>query len=128
MIADDLNLIEKTLVEIRSSLPILRTLPLSFRKIQLESLIKGLKEMETVFASALSQDLAYSPFASFVFSHNITLTELRHTLQHFPEWAKERSVPTPVVIGPASSWILPEPLGLVLVSFLFLYLHIFLYC
>jgi hypothetical protein len=126
MIADDPTLIDPILNEIRSSLPLLRSLPHSFRKAQLESLIKGLKEMEPIFTSALSQDLSYTPFGSFVFSHHITMVELEHTLHNFSQWAKKRNVPTPVIIGPACSYILPEPLGLVLVIFfLFVFFRLF---
>lgn len=41
--------------------------------------------------------------------------ELEHNIEHLSEWAKDRSVETDLLNGPAFSYIRPEPLGVALV-------------
>ena len=52
---------------------------------------------------------------SILYSTLITKMDVQHNLDNFEKWAKERKVDTPLIIGPASSSIKPEPLGVVLV-------------
>lgn len=44
-----------------------------------------------------------------------TILDLKHTLSQFKKWSKPRPKDTIVVIGPAKSYLLPEPFGVALV-------------
>jgi len=69
----------------------------------------------TEFEAALQQDLGYTPFTSFLQSHGITITEIKHTLKNFLQWAKPVPVNTPILVGVSESYVRPEPLGVALV-------------
>lgn len=43
------------------------------------------------------------------------MTEIDHSISHLNKWAKDECVDTPMLIGPASSRIVYEPLGVILV-------------
>lgn len=50
-----------------------------------------------------------------MFSLIISKLEAKDSLENFEKWAKPRKADTPFVVGPANSYVLPEPLGVVLV-------------
>jgi aldehyde dehydrogenase (NAD+) len=49
------------------------------------------------------------------FEVNMLTTDLEHTLANIKSWAKPRKVDTPMMVGPASSYIVNEPFGVSLV-------------
>ena len=115
MIEDDISIIEPCIKDLRRSLALGRTQKISFRKNQLKQLIKGLVDLKPKFDVALAEDLSLNSFNADYFSHKITIHEVQNTLENFEEWVKPINVDTPLVIGPAKSYIVKESLGLVLV-------------
>lgn len=115
MIADDPSIIEPVLQELKLSFLSQKTKPIKFRKEQLRNLMRGLHELNGKFEQALAQDLGYTPFNTFAFSQQITLNHIKNLLKNIDEWSKARPADTSLFIGPAVSYILPEPFGVVLV-------------
>ena len=115
MIPDDPSVISHHFSSLKSSFLSQKTKRLSFRKEQLRNLIRGLNELKSEFAAALKRDLNFDDFAADIFSHSTSINEIQHTLDHFQTWAKPRSKETTMLVGPAKSYVLPEPLGVVLV-------------
>lgn len=73
-----------------------------------------LKSEQEVLA-ALRSDLARDDFESFVNEFGFVLKEIDHALSEFRSWAQDRVVETPLVLWPASSKILSQAKGVVLI-------------
>lgn len=74
-----------------------------------------LLESEAEVLSALRSDLARDDFESFVNEFGFVLKEIDHALLEFRSWAKDRVVETPMMLWPASSKILSQAKGAVLI-------------
>lgn len=59
----------------------------------------------------MSKDLKKNEFANWTFEIHMILRDAQHTADHLKEWMKDESVDTPLLIGPAKSSIMCEPLG-----------------
>ena len=115
MILDDPKIIRPALEELRKSFLKGKTIPLAYRKQQLRNLIKGIRELEPKFHEALRKDLGASALASYMLSTNLTISEVEHALSNINKWTRKQYVDTPFIIGPARSYIQPEPYGVALV-------------
>ena len=82
---------------------------------QLKLLRASIIKYETEIGNADKGDLNHSNFISFYTNIGTTLHELYGLIDNLYEWAKARSVDTPIALAPATSYILPEPMGVVLV-------------
>ena len=67
------------------------------------------------FDDALQKDLGKGSFENWLLEIGSVSREVDHALNHLKEWMKEEFVDTPFVIGPASSYLVKEPLGVVAV-------------
>ncbi|MEP7705277.1 aldehyde dehydrogenase family protein [Paraglaciecola sp. 25GB23A] len=92
-----------------------RTKDLGWRKNQLTQLKLLLTEHEGEFITALHQDLHKSEQEAWTSEIGFLLSDIDHTLKHLSAWAKPRSVSTPLFVQPGKSYLLPEPLGSVLI-------------
>ncbi len=84
--------------------------------------LEGLKRLRAVLVreeacilEALNADLGKAPFEAYETELGFILEELRFTIDHLRDWARPKRVRTPVLNFPSTSWIYPEPLGLVLI-------------
>ncbi|CAD8195311.1 unnamed protein product [Paramecium pentaurelia] len=114
-IQDNTDVIQPIFQKLKETFSTHKTKCVKFRKAQLRNLIRGLQEMEQEFHTALENDLGVTMFSSQMTSTIITKAEVENQLAHIDEWSKEENVDTPFVIGPGSSKIIYEPLGVVLV-------------
>lgn len=87
------------------------TLPLHFRRSQIEALRAYLKKHETEALQALTEDLGKSSFEGYATELGIVYDEIRHCLAHMYGWAKPRRVRTPLAHFPSSSKVYPSPMG-----------------
>jgi aldehyde dehydrogenase (NAD+) len=82
-------------------------------------LLKQLKQSilrnEEAIYNALQQDLHKSKEESWVTEIGITIAEINHALAHLKKWMRPKRVATNLVNLPSSSYLYPEPLGVVLV-------------
>jgi aldehyde dehydrogenase (NAD+) len=70
---------------------------------------------ETEILDALNADLGKSHFEGYATEVGLVLEELRSSIRKLKGWMRPRMAATPLVLFPATSWIYPEPLGLVLI-------------
>lgn len=105
----------KAFSDLQSAFASGRTRDLAWRRQQLEALERMMAEREDEIAAALTADLGKHPFESWVTETSFVAGEAKHYRRHVGKWSKPRRVHTPVVAQPATSWIQPEPLGVVLI-------------
>lgn len=91
------------------------TRSLDFRKTQLRRLLKLLERHEKDILEALQKDLKKHPFEAFSSEIGFLKIEINEAISNLRRWAAKKRVSTPLVHFPASSYILPQPLGQVLV-------------
>jgi aldehyde dehydrogenase (NAD+) len=85
------------------------------RKHLLFQLAKSIRHHEALITSALKSDLGKGPFETYASEVGFILGDLNHTLRHLNKWSRIRKVGTPLMLWPARSFLVPEPLGVVLI-------------
>eukprot|EP00743_Colponemidia_sp_Colp-15_P000487 GILK01000550.1.p1 GENE.GILK01000550.1~~GILK01000550.1.p1 ORF type:complete len:538 (-),score=107.58 GILK01000550.1:84-1637(-) len=112
---DDPSGIPAAVTSVRKGYTSGKTRDLNWRRSQLKALLQGIKELESEFVEALKTDLGKNPFMSWFSEFASTTGEINCMLSNFASWAKPRSVDTSVLVGPAFSYVVPEPYGVVTV-------------
>lgn len=87
-----------------------------FRKQQLQKLKKAMEKHEQEIYSALYTDLKKSPEESWVTENGFVYAELNHALKHLQRWMLPQKVSTNLLNLPSKSFIISEPLGVVLIA------------
>ncbi len=91
------------------------TRTLAFRQKQLKSLLDGIRKHESEILQALHSDLAKSETEAFATEIGMLYAEINHTLRHLKTWMRKKSVATPLILQPSRSFVMYEPLGVVLI-------------
>ncbi|WP_369802841.1 aldehyde dehydrogenase [Sporosarcina sp. P10] len=91
------------------------TRSISFRKMMLEKLYKAIQKHEKKILDALHKDLHKHPFEAYVAEIGFVLSSITHMIDHLDEWAAPEKVKTPLHLQPATSFIVKEPYGTVLI-------------
>lgn len=91
------------------------TRPYAFRIKQLQKLKKALGKYEEALHQALYTDLRKSPEESWVTETGFVLTEIRLALRRLKRWMEPEKVRTNLLNFPSTSFVLREPLGVVLI-------------
>jgi aldehyde dehydrogenase (NAD+) len=91
------------------------TLPLEWRREQLVRLRRLLVENQAALLEALRADLGKPEREALLTDLGPVLDECARAARSLRRWSKRRRVATPVMLQPGRSWIVPEPLGVVLV-------------
>ena len=86
-----------------------------FRKEQLTKLKKAVIENTVLLHEALYADLKKSPEECWVTETGFLLAEVNNILKNLKEWMQEERVSTNLVNLPSKSYVMTEPLGVVLV-------------
>jgi aldehyde dehydrogenase (NAD+) len=86
-----------------------------FRKAQLNKLKKTVIAYESAIKDALYTDLKKSPEEAWITESGFVLSEINYALAHVAEWMDRQSVRTAILNLPSRSFILHEPLGVVLI-------------
>ncbi|KAA9008672.1 aldehyde dehydrogenase [Paenibacillus spiritus] len=92
-----------------------QTLPVGFRVRQLQKLREAILRHERDLAEALRLDLGKSEFEAYTTEIGFTLSSIRDTIRHLPQWARTRRVATPLRLFLSSSRIRHEPYGTALI-------------
>ena len=87
----------------------------TFRKEQLQKLRSAVLKYETAFYAALYTDLKKSPEECWVTETGFLLSEINATLKNFKSWMADDLVGTNLLNVPAASFVMKEPLGVVLI-------------
>jgi aldehyde dehydrogenase (NAD+) len=90
------------------------TKPYAFRKEQLIKLRDAVKNYEKQFHEALYTDLKKSPEECWVTETGFLLAEINNTIKNLKRWMQPDLVSTNLLNMPSSSFVLKEPLGVVL--------------
>jgi aldehyde dehydrogenase (NAD+) len=91
------------------------TKPYSFRKDQLIKLRDAVKKYEKQIHDALYADLKKSPEECWVTETGFLLSEINNTLKHLKSWMDPETVSTNLLNLPSKSFVMQEPLGVVLI-------------
>ncbi len=91
------------------------TKPFAFRREQLQKLRGAVKKYETQLHEALYTDLKKSPEECWVTETGFLLSEINATLKNIKEWMQPDHVPTNLLNMPSKSFVMKEPLGVVLI-------------
>lgn len=86
-----------------------------FRLAQLATLKQAIKEHEDEILEALRKDLNKPYFEAYATEISMVYEELKYLMNNLSRWAKPKKVKTPITQFPASSYIHPEPYGVVLI-------------
>jgi aldehyde dehydrogenase (NAD+) len=92
-----------------------QTKSFEFRKQQLLKLKNALYKYEEELYEALSIDLKKNKEESWITEIGFTITEINNALKNLKKWMKPKRVSTNLLNFPSSSYILSEPLGVVLI-------------
>ena len=91
------------------------TLPYKFRLEALKKLKNGIEKHEKEIMEALKLDLGKSATESYMCEIGMVLSELKYAIRHLKSWIKKEKVRTPLAQFPSKSFIVKEPLGVVLI-------------
>lgn len=93
----------------------LATKDIQFRRKQLKTLHKALKDNEQLLHEAIYKDFKKSEFDSYTTELALLYKDIREARKMIFKWARKERVSTGIINFPASSYIVPEPLGVCLV-------------
>ncbi len=91
------------------------TLGIDFRKRMLRSLLEVLEKYEEQLYAALWTDLHKSREEAYMTEISIVKGEIRDALKNIGRWTARKRVRTPLTCLPSRSYIVTEPLGVVLI-------------
>lgn len=109
------NVLAEQITHLRDNFTNGYTRPLVWRKNQLLSLQKMLKEHYSDFEEALRIDLHKSAFETYATEIGFLERELEHALAHLDHWTQPQPTQTPIFLQPGSSRVIFEPLGVALI-------------
>ncbi len=87
----------------------------AFRKAQLQVLKQAIKRHEESIIRALRTDLNKNEFESFGTEIGVVYAEITHTANHLRQWMQTGKVSTPIMFAPASSRVMQDALGTILI-------------
>ncbi|MDJ1089740.1 aldehyde dehydrogenase [Macrococcoides caseolyticum] len=91
------------------------TKDIKFRKKYLKALKKSIKKHESDILDALKSDLGKNKVEAYATEVGFVIKELSYIIKELKNWAKTKSVTTPMMQFPAKSFIKYEPYGTVLI-------------
>jgi aldehyde dehydrogenase (NAD+) len=91
------------------------TKAVAWRIEQLKQIKKMVLEQQDNIFEAMRKDLGRCDMESWTAELGGVISEADHSIKHLKKWMKPRKVSTPIVAQPAKSYMLPEPLGTILI-------------
>ena len=92
-----------------------KTRSYNFRKQQLQKLKSAILSYENELHEALYVDLKKSPEESWVTETGFLISEINSALKHLRKWMRPESAKTNLLNLPSHSYVIKEPLGVVLI-------------
>ncbi|MDO9375138.1 MAG: aldehyde dehydrogenase family protein [Ferruginibacter sp.] len=86
-----------------------------FRRQQLQALKKTILKYEVAIGKALFSDLGKSTEEGWITETGFLLSEINYALRHLAGWMDRESISTSILNIPSRSFIMNEPLGVVLI-------------
>src|ERR1041384_7634299 len=109
------NLLVGRLLGVRQFYNSGQTRPYQFRRQQLQKLRSAILFHEKEMHDALHTDLKKSPEESWVTETGFLLSEINDTLRNLKSWMRPEKKRTNLLNLPSSSYVMREPLGVVLI-------------
>lgn len=106
---------EKMLLSQREFFNTNETKQISFRVDQLQKLKQALKESEELLLEAIYIDFKKSPHETYTSEFALVYHDINEAVKKIKRWSKPKRVKTDLLNFPARSYIVPEPLGNVLI-------------
>ncbi|HEV8285411.1 MAG TPA: aldehyde dehydrogenase [Chitinophagaceae bacterium] len=91
------------------------TRPYKFRRQQLQKLKSAIQQHENELHDALYTDLKKSPEESWVTETGFLISEINYALKNLRQWMQPEKAKTNLLNLPSSSYVIREPLGVVLI-------------
>lgn len=91
------------------------TLPVKFRKEQLNKLYNALEQYQDRLTDALWSDLHKSSQEAYLTEIGLVKSEIKEHLKQVARWARRKRKHSPLTLFPSSSYIVSEPLGQTLI-------------
>lgn len=91
------------------------TKDIHFRRKQLKIFGKALKQNEDLLHKAIYKDFKKSEFDNYSTELSLLYKDIKEARKMIFKWARKEKVPTGLLNFPASSYIIPEPLGVCLI-------------
>ena len=91
------------------------TKQIKFRKEQLKNFLRVLKENEELMYDAVYADFRKSSYETYETELALLYAEIKHSIKKVGIWSRKKRVASNLANFPGSSYIMPEPLGTVLV-------------
>ncbi len=107
--------IMESLIQMRNYFNSGITKPYAFRINELKKLRDAIKKYEADIHEALYTDLKKSPEECWVTETGFLISEINNTIKHLKNWMQPESVPTNLLNLPSKSFVMQEPLGVVLI-------------
>jgi aldehyde dehydrogenase (NAD+) len=107
--------IDPSIEQLRATFSSGKTKPIQWRILQLSGLLNLCSQHEKAICQALKTDLHKSDTEAYLTEIGYVKAEIKHTIKHLKRWMKPKKVATPLLAFPASSYHLPEPLGVVFI-------------
>ncbi|HEX9060567.1 MAG TPA: aldehyde dehydrogenase [Clostridia bacterium] len=111
---DHLKIVE-SINKKRSFFNTYKTIDLSFRIEQLNRLLQSVIKNETIIIDALKDDLNKPFFEAYASEVGYFMNEIKFMIKHIKSLMKPRRVKTPPLYFGSKSYIVPEPVGVVLI-------------
>lgn len=92
-----------------------RTLPIEWRRRQLEGIVRLVTERESELAEALATDLGRTPHETWFGDVASTVGEAEYALKHLKKWMRPTRTAVPLALMPGKAAYRYEPLGTVMV-------------
>ncbi len=92
-----------------------KTRDLAFRREQLQRLYQVIQDHSGELEEVFRKEMNKGAFEAYSTEIGLVLEEIRFHLKHLRRWARPRRTPTPLLHFRASSRIVPEPYGTVLI-------------
>jgi aldehyde dehydrogenase (NAD+) len=113
--ATDLDSIPETVARLRRGFESGKTRALAWRRDQLERIERMVREGADELLAAMHADLGKPELEAWLAEIHLVKAEAKLARRKLARWARPRRVATPLVLRPAKSRIVPEPLGVVLI-------------
>ena len=112
-IATPLEQIPSIVAAARNAYTAGRTRPIEWRTATLRAIKQLVIDRETQLLDALAADFGKPRLEAWGTEIGFVISDIDHTLANMPQWMRAEKVPTPVAFKPGSSYIVPEPVGVV---------------
>ncbi len=91
------------------------TKSIDFRRDNLQKLKRILRDHEIELHRAIEADFNKSYFETFLAEFARLSIDIEHTIRNLKKWSRKRRAPTNIINFPATSYLVPEPLGVCLI-------------